>query len=342
MTTRFGYDGDSLIAEYDVMNALLRRYVHGPGADAPLVWYEGNGTTNRRWLIPDERGSIVAVTDDTGAAIAVNSYDPYGIPALTNLGRFQYTGQTWIPELGIYNYKARIYSATLGRFMQTDPIGYGDGMNMYAYVGNDPVNYTDPLGLFQECDMRSRLPGDIGVCGQREDPCKQFGNACYGPASIAPPDGGIPGGSGGRDPIEDAPEIVVTAKVQCPAVALRRGIGTTGLGGAAAGDPKGFVTALRVYNLAHAAADKRYSSSDNRHGQFRHVYAASMLTRLMGTSRALLFLNAGEVYAKNEMPDRVQDNYNNDLGISLAQNVANRFMSVERLAEVALSQGCVR
>jgi RHS repeat-associated protein len=150
VSTRFVYDGSNLIAEVDnPSGTVLRRYVHGPGADEPLIWYEGSGTTDRRWLHADERGSIIAVTDGSGNAIAINSYDAWGIPQTTNLGRFQYTGQTWLAELGLYNYKARIYSATLGRFLQTDPTGYEDGPNWYAYVGNDPVNRSDSTGLYE-------------------------------------------------------------------------------------------------------------------------------------------------------------------------------------------------
>ncbi|MFA5989907.1 MAG: RHS repeat-associated core domain-containing protein, partial [Sphingomonas sp.] len=122
--------GPDLVTEFNnFTGAVGRRYVYGPGDDEPLVWYEGAGLGDRRWLVADERGSVVAVSDGAGNAQAINTYDEYGIPGAGNIGRFQFTGQKWLPELGLYDYKARMYSPTLGRFLQTDPIGYGDGLN---------------------------------------------------------------------------------------------------------------------------------------------------------------------------------------------------------------------
>ena len=115
---RFLYDSDELVAKYDNAGTTLRRYAHGRRVDDPMLWYEG--TNLARYYHRDHQGSIIAISDASGAVIAKNSHDEYGIPAATNTGRFQYTGQAWLPELGMYHYKARIYSPTLGRLLQTD------------------------------------------------------------------------------------------------------------------------------------------------------------------------------------------------------------------------------
>jgi len=169
--TDFLYDGVSLAAEYSVSGGMLRRYIPGPGMDEPLMWYEGAGTGDRRWYAADERGSVVGVLNVAGAAQAINTYDEYGVPGAGNLGRYQYTGQTWLPEAGVYNYKARTYSPSLGRFMQTDPVGYADGINWQAYVGNDPINFIDPFGL----QVLPDPVGEVIVTGKKNEETKGCG-----------------------------------------------------------------------------------------------------------------------------------------------------------------------
>jgi RHS repeat-associated protein len=337
--TRWAYDGLEMIAEYNAANALQRRFVFGPAVDEPLVQYEGTGTTDRRFLHADERGSIVAVSDSVGTKLSINTYDEYGKPGAANVGRFQYTGQAWLPEVGADYYKTRIYAPQIGRFLQPDPIGYADSPNLYAYVLNDPTNLVDPLGLSGWC---GKVWAD--VCGRRNtyNVCDV---SCYLqriPQTFNPFDfRGLGKTGGGRS---RAGQTRRDDQVQCPAASP----GSAGNQTAAQVNMErpGWQVVNAGISALHSLSEAERLFPDstwNGPGDaWRHFRWSFAMTSSMNSTAAAAFANSHEVSNPSTPGETSMDNYNNAVGRAFGADPTYSKLSPNDAANLALRSGCLQ
>ncbi|MCK4886133.1 MAG: hypothetical protein KAS96_02030 [Planctomycetes bacterium] len=151
VTTKYCYDGQQVIAEYE-NNVLARKFIYGSGIDEPICMIDVSDGNEIYYYHFDGLGSVVALSDVNNVIVESYSYDVFGKPDTTSsVGNpYMFTARRLDSETANYYYRARIYDPNIGRFLQPDPIGYDDGLNMYAYVGNNPVNFFDPFGLCKE------------------------------------------------------------------------------------------------------------------------------------------------------------------------------------------------
>ena len=140
------------------MNAELTS-THGTGIDnIPAMAIHGSSGTTNYYYLKDLSNTVLALANSSGSIVESYNYDAYGNVTIKNSGgnvistsaygnRFLFQGREYDYTTQLYNFRARWYDPETGRWLSNDPIGISGGLNLYAFCGNDPVNYMDPMGL---------------------------------------------------------------------------------------------------------------------------------------------------------------------------------------------------
>jgi RHS repeat-associated protein len=155
----FYYAGHQVIEIRDGNNQVICQYIYGNGIDELIrIDVYNGGTVTSYYVHTDALGSVTAITDANGNLIERVTYDLYGMPTFwdasgnelleSSIGNnILFQGREYEPELNLYYFRARYFDPIMGRFLQTDPKGYQDSMNLYQAFGMNPVNFVDPMGL---------------------------------------------------------------------------------------------------------------------------------------------------------------------------------------------------
>ena len=147
-TLVYWYEGDRIWKEYerDSDTLLLRAlYFHGAGIDQPLARITNSGGL---YYHTDRLGSVSSVTGADGMSVSYQRYSAWGTAEEAfgePIPTYGYTGRE-LDATGLLYYRNRYYDPQIGRFIQQDPLGFIDGVNRYAYVMNNPINFVDPWG----------------------------------------------------------------------------------------------------------------------------------------------------------------------------------------------------
>jgi RHS repeat-associated protein len=158
---RYLLSGSEEIADLDSGRNVIRRYIPGAGIDERVAQLDAAG--NVVFIHNDKQNSVIAISNVLGAVIQKRAYGTYGETEPTQMTSaglgtsphpFGYTGRRYDPDLGLYYYRARWYDPDLGTFLQTDPIGALDYVNLYSYVGLEPGNATDPSGQERKLEVK--------------------------------------------------------------------------------------------------------------------------------------------------------------------------------------------
>jgi RHS repeat-associated protein len=151
-TNRYVYDGYRPIQERNAGNLVLNQYVWGlhRGGGIGGLLNLNKGGANYSYLY-DGKGNVTALLNANIEVAASYKYDPFGrLQAGAGVYQpFLFSTKPYDPQTGLSYYGFRYYSPDMGRWLTRDPLGEGGGLNLYAFVSNNPVNKIDPVGLWE-------------------------------------------------------------------------------------------------------------------------------------------------------------------------------------------------